>query len=149
MASSTHSSLATASISAICIIRAVVGGTMLLGPQRSAELFGVPLTSETSVVGRLFGSRDLALGALLWHARRAAAISQSNILLQLSDTAVSKDASGILRYALYTGLAVDLMDVGGCTVGFFDGSVSERGAVVFGGGAVLLAILAGLGLRSL
>jgi hypothetical protein len=147
MASSKLGSLATVSISAISIIRAVVGGSMLLGPEHSAQLFGVPLAPETSIIGRLFGSRDLALGALLWYAR-ATAISPSNIL-HFSNEAVSKDATGILKYALYTGVAVDLMDIGGCAVAFLDGTISERAVAFLGGGAVLLVTLAGFGLRSL
>jgi hypothetical protein len=141
------STVSRVSISTIATIRVLLGGSMLLGPQSSAKLFGIPLTPETSIAGQLFGARDLALGALLWYAR-SSVVSYSKTL-RLGDAAASNDVTGILKYALYTGLAVDMMDIGACAVAYSDGLISDRAAAFFGGGAVFVATLAGVGLRGL
>jgi hypothetical protein len=123
---------------------------MLVSPEHSADFFGVPLTPETTIVGRLFGGRDLVLGALLWSARaNAASAVSTSIASKLSDVASKRDMTAELRRALFISIATDLMDVCSCIAGALDGRVSGRAMGFLGGGAVSLAALAGLGLSSL
>lgn len=42
------------------------GVTSLIVPRQVGPLFGVPMAPEASILARLFGSRDLVLGAYLW-----------------------------------------------------------------------------------
>ena len=123
---------------------------MLVSPEHSADFFGVPLTPETTIVGRLFGGRDLVLGALLWSARaNAASAVSTSIASKLSDVASKRDMTSELRRALFISIATDLMDVCSYVAGALDERVSGRAMGFLGGGAVSLAALAGLGLSSL
>jgi hypothetical protein len=164
MASSALSTLATASISTVSVIRILVRCSILVSPEHSADFFGVPLTPETTIVGRLFGGRDLVLGALLWSARASAASAASasaasasaasasastSIASKLFDVASKRDMTAELRRALFFSIATDLIDVCSCVVGDLDGGVSGRAMGFLGGGAVSLAAFAGLGLSSL
>jgi hypothetical protein len=126
-----------------------------VSPEHSADFFGVPLTLETTIVSRLFGGRDLVLGALLWSARASAASvasasASTSIASKLSDVASKRDITAKLRRALFFSIATDLIDVCSCVIGALDGRVISGRAMGFlGGGAVSLAAFAGLGLSSL
>lgn len=115
----------------------------------------MPLTLETTIVGCLFGGRDLVLGALLWSARaRAASVASASastsIASKLSDVASKRDITAELRRAFFfLSIATDLIDVCSCVVGALDGRASGRAMGFLGGGAVSLAAFAGLGLSSL
>jgi hypothetical protein len=129
VASSALCTLATTSFSTVSGVRILVGYSILVSPEHSADFFGVPLTPETTIVGRLFGGRDVVLGALVSSARVNAAsccfcICVYSIASKLSDVASKMDMTAELRHALVISIATDLMDVCSCVVGALDGRVS-------------------------
>lgn len=134
-------------MSAIAIkVLAVAGsgvGIALLGlPQSTARMCLLPAAASSSLILRLAGSRDFALGALLWSASASAPPSTS------ASADSGKDSILGLRQALIAGAlvdAIDLVSVGAC---FADGSLALESAVLVGAGAALFLGLGLVGLRS-
>jgi hypothetical protein len=99
--------------------RMAVGGFTWLAPRASGHTFGVgdvAADSRVALVARLFGSRDLLLGAAVVAAKEPEAVQS----------------------ALALGVAVDLLDVMATVLGVRRG-VSKHGAVGVGVGAAVFA----------
>lgn len=137
----TTSSLAILSLS---IIRCLVGGSALLFPIRAGSLFGITLNSSSAIMGRLFGARDLILGAVALKARHQFAEAQPE-----DDMVRKQETLRDLRSILWIGLTLDLMDLGSCVVGILEGGLLEKAQVSIGGGAAGAVLLAIIGLRGL
>ncbi len=108
------------------VARMVVGGSTWIAPRASGLTFGLGNIGEdarVALAARLFGSRDLLLGAAVFAA----------------------DDPEAVRSALALGVAVDLLDVVATVLGVRRG-VSKHGAVGVGVGA---AAFAGIGLALL
>jgi hypothetical protein len=144
MASQSLSTIATVPISALSIARMIIGSSMLLAPQLSASFFGVPLTPESNIAGRLFGARDLILGVLLWKSR-------SNLTKSIlkADGVLMEDARRDIKRLLWIGLLIDSIDVGSSLFGIWRGEMDGKAFGWVGGGAAGGVILAGICLRAL
>jgi len=108
------------------LARMTVGGSAWLAPRLSGQLFGlgdVGADSRVALVARLFGSRDLLLGAAVFAAEDPEAV----------------------RSALALGVAVDLLDVIATVLGVRRG-VSKYASVSVG---VAAAGFAGVGVALL
>ena len=131
-------------INVLAVARSGVGIALLALPQTTARLCLLPIAASSSLIFRLAGSRDFALGALLWSASASAQTSTS-----ASASADSrKDSVWGLRQALIAGAvvdAIDLVSVGAC---FADGSLALEPAMLVGAGAALFLGLGLVGLRS-
>lgn len=126
-------------IRSLAIARSVVGIALLAVPRTTGRIFLLPTIASSTVFLRLAGSRDLALGGLLWSASQSAPPSSS---------ASADPQSPALRQALIAGAvvdAIDLISVGAC---FADGSLALEPAALVGGGAVVLLGMGLVGLQS-
>lgn len=59
-------------LTAAAAVRAAIGATALLAPGPASRVLGYPREQDSPtarLMGRLFGVRDIALGALVWHVR--------------------------------------------------------------------------------
>ena len=54
------------SLKTLSALRMVVGTSCLLVPRQAGPLFGVVVSPESMILGRMTGIRDLVLGAYLW-----------------------------------------------------------------------------------
>jgi hypothetical protein len=142
MAPQSLNTLANGCISFLSIARILVGSSMLFAPRLAGQLFGVPIAPETNVVARLFGVRELVIGAFLWSGRG-----------NISRTAAKADAAKIMearrdvRNILGLGMLCDSVDVCSSVVAVLTEGMQGRAISLVGGGAALLAALAGVALR--
>lgn len=113
------------SVLAIMSVRSVIGIASLLVPHITTTFFQIPLSTSSTIVLRLFGSRDLGLVALVWMAK-------------------SEEAR---RTALLIGILVDSIDVLSTAACMLEGNLDLIPAAWVGGGAAGLVGLALLGLR--
>lgn len=104
--------------------RALVGITAWVAPQSGFRAFGVDLAESDRFVARLFGARDLALGASL----------------------LAADAKH-LRAATGIGVIVDTVDTIAGLDEYRRGNLSTWALISGPGGAALLAVLGALVLR--
>lgn len=128
-------------INVLAIARSGVGIALLALPQTTARICLLPVAASSSLIFRLAGSRDFALGALLWTASASTQPSTSASADSRKDNALG------LRQALIAGAvvdAIDLVSVGAC---FADGSLALEPAMLVGGGAALFLGLGLVGLR--
>ncbi len=109
---------ATTARRALALSRMAVGVASWATPRASARAFGIDPERSSGVITRLFGARDLALGATLL----------------LADDARLAQAAGI-------GAAIDAVDAVGTALEFRGGDVSPYAAVSVGGGAALFCML--------
>lgn len=129
-------------INVLAVARSGVGIALLALPQTTAHMCLLPVAASSSLIFRLAGSRDFALGALLWSASASAQPSTS------ASADSRKDSVLGLRQALIAGAvvdAIDLVSVGAC---FADGSLPLEPAILVGTGAALFLGLGLVGLRS-
>lgn len=63
---STTSRMSSIILQGISILRMATGLACMVVPRQTTPLFGVSMLAETSVLARLFGSRELVVGAYLW-----------------------------------------------------------------------------------
>jgi Domain of unknown function (DUF4267) len=142
MASKTISSLASTTIRTVSMARNFAGGIILFTPQFGAHLFGVPLPSETHIVARLFGVRDLAVGGLLWvaHSRFVTALSRS-------DSSLIKECGKDLDRMLQLSMVIDSVDVISSIVSIWSGDMGGRAIFWIPCGALILVGLQWLALR--
>ena len=105
-------------VKSLAAIRMLVGVSFLATPVFAGRLFMLPFTPATTIIARLFGSRDLALGGLLW-------------------TAQPGDER---RRALTAGIVTDAVDALATGACLLEGNIDPvPGAVVGGGAATLMA----------
>jgi hypothetical protein len=151
----------TLPLRALSALRIAVGFSSLLLPRQSSLLFGVPLStagSEALLYGRLFGIRDLVIGAYLWKRLNALELARSNTANIKAQDGVTKplinDATSSpvsvhhaeenVGAALWLGLIVDLTDIGSVAITQLSGSpISLLGEISLGGGAAVFSGLAG------
>lgn len=137
--------MSTYIIQTLAVARTLVGVSLLTAPLLTSRTFYLPASASSTLILRLCGARDAALGGLLWSASRQSASTPNNNNNNSDNKSSSSPA--LLRSALITGAVVDAIDVlsvGACWV---DGSVTAVPAAMVGGGAAVF-LAAGLwGLR--
>lgn len=129
--------MSTIAIQVLAVARCGVGVALLALPQTTARMCLLPTTASGSLIFRLAGSRDFALGGLLWFASAPSASAD-----------IPKDGLLGFRQALIVGTvvdAIDLVSVGACLA---DGSLALEPATLVGAGAALFLGLGLMGLRS-
>lgn len=136
------SALTTNIIRTIAVLRLSLGSASLTVPHSAIPLFGIPLTSDSAILARLFGIRELVLGGLLWAARPHSDAARKN-------TSLDVDRGQELRRVLLAGLVVDAVDVCSCAVGALNGTLDGPAIGLVGGGALVAVALGLLGLRGL
>ena len=117
---------------------------MLLAPQFGGQFFGITLPPETRIVGRLFGVRDLALGAVLW----SVSVTFSRALYNC-DTTLANQSGRDLKQLVLVGMIIDSVDTISCLVSAWNGEI--KGKAIFWGpcGAAILAGLQWMTFRNL
>ena len=117
---------------------------MLVTPQLGGQFFGMPLAPEANLVGRLFGVRDLALGALLWNVS-----STFSRALSKSDTTLTNQAGRELKQILQVSMVIDSVDVISGLISAWNGEIKGK-AILWGPcGAAILVGLQWVALRQL
>ncbi|KAF2689992.1 hypothetical protein K458DRAFT_483510 [Lentithecium fluviatile CBS 122367] len=119
----------TTAIKTLAILRLGIGAASLITPRWACALFQYSLPQGSSIIGRLFGIREVILGELLY---------------------TSEDKNAIdggrreVRRALWCNIAADTVDI--CSVGFAvaTGGMGRVPGALFAGGAVV-----GVGLGAL
>jgi hypothetical protein len=102
-------------------------GAIGLSPSLTTKIFGININSESGIVSRLFGARELALGIMLWLV--------NNRQGRLNGVPTSEGHRD-LRTLLAAGLCIDAADVVSSLVSIYEGSMSEQAIWLVGGGAV-------------
>jgi hypothetical protein len=144
--------------------RILVGASTLLLPSISGELFGIPSNAESLIIARLFGVRDLVIGAYLWTSLGNVSSSTSqtesddageNETLKDPPDALALDEktkafwlTRQVRHALWLGVICDAVDACSSIAAVLDGSMSGRAIPLVGGGAVVFTLLGVVGLRN-
>jgi hypothetical protein len=136
--------LANCCISLISVSRIFAGSSTLFTPQLAGQLYGIPITYEANVVARLFGVRDLVIGAFLWSAR-----SNLSRAIAKADGVKITEAGRDVKTLLWMGMICDSVDVCSCVVAVFTEGMEGRAIGWVGVGAAVLAALAGVALRRL
>lgn len=127
-------------ITCLALARSLVGVALLALPQTTARIHFLPAPAPSStLLLRLAGSRDLALGGLLWSASRSA---------QPQSSPASDSQEPCLRQALIAGVVVDAIDLVNFGACFLDGSLPLRPSVLVGAGATLFLALGLMALQS-
>ncbi len=111
----------------LSVLHFTVGACSLIAPSLTCETFGIVPQASTIVVGRLFGSRDLALGLALWMA-----------------SPINPEAR---RGALFAANLINAIDIVSCIVCYSQGTLSDKALLLGAGGAAALLGLGLLGLR--
>jgi hypothetical protein len=106
----------------------------MFAPQFTANLFRIPITPQQNILGRLIGIREIVLGEYIWFCRGG-----------LTDASQRKE----LRHILMANIVVDTVDIASCAYGFARGTMSKPAAGLFGGGAILFAVMGLVGLNGL
>lgn len=132
--------LSNSATSTIAILRVLIGGGVLIAPSHTLPLFGIPLATQTTILARMCGIRELILAGLLWSAR-----TDSNPTLKsaASDGEVRRE----LRRALMAGLVADAVDVCSAVVGVMEGTLEGPAIGWIGGGGALGVALGIVALR--
>lgn len=113
----------------LAISHMVVGVASLVGPLATADLFGIAPARSTSLITRLFGSRDLVLGwSILYTARDVTAGGQ--------------------KLALMAANAINAIDVLSSIVDYYQGTIGQKALALGAGGAFFLFSLGYLSYRS-
>jgi hypothetical protein len=104
--------------------RAAFGIATIVIPIASCDLFRIPISISTTMIARMFGAREAAIGLLLWSA-------ENDRQKQTKE----------LKRALWAGVAVDAMDVVCCTYAFATGQLDSIGFGMLSGAAVSLVAI--------
>jgi hypothetical protein len=111
-----------------------------VSPTLSARIFRLSIDNDGIIITRLFGIRDLVLGAILLKAAPA----------RWSPSALTSDPIGhqaALKQVLQIGAIIDAVDVCSSTIGVADGSLVGPAVGLVGGGAAFFCVLAWIGIR--
>lgn len=150
MSSSTLSVTSQLAVKTLASTRMLVGAGCLLIPAISSRFFGIGLEAPSRIFARLFGIRDLVLGAYLLTSYIEYTSSGSGSAIALTPAAgQSYWLSRELRRALCIGLICDSVDVCSSILCIWEGNLSGRAIPLIGGGAAAFASLGVVGLRSL
>jgi hypothetical protein len=124
----------TYAIKALSYMRIATGAACLVAPQFTCALFKYNVPIGSVLLVRMVGARDGALGELLL-------------------TAQDKDAPDggrrEMRRAIWTGMAVDVIDIGSLAYAVAKGHALKSTGGLFGAGAVVFMGLGAWGLRGL
>ncbi|KAH7245172.1 hypothetical protein BKA59DRAFT_526690 [Fusarium tricinctum] len=90
------SSVTSTTIKTVSILRIIFGGACVIAPQTTCEIFFYSVPAAFSILPRLFGIRDLLLGALL---------------VTAEDKNVPSGGRRELRRTLWANIAADSVDV--------------------------------------
>ena len=146
-------------------MRMAAGLTALVAPRQTVPLFGLAMSTESSMLARLFGSRDLVLGYYLWktvkdwqHSPRKSTIAPSgsertplvgnagknNTDDGQAGTLVSVDtvAKQNVITAVWLGLACDAIDVVSVAACALEGNLEMPAVVSIGSAGAVLTSLA-------
>lgn len=127
-------------ISALALGKISLGVGGMLGPSLINQAFLITAPSSTAVLTRLFASREVALGGLLW---------MSRIKGPTAATATAATPTFGLRHALLAGMVADSLDVLGAGICFAQGSLDWKQTLVLGLGGTMAAGWGGLCLKGI
>lgn len=91
-------------------------------------MFGLSISPESAVLGRLFAVRDVVIGSLLWTAKS------------------ENERRNEVKRALWANVVTDSVDVCSCLLAAADGTMDKNAAGLVVGGAVLFIIFGVVGL---
>lgn len=120
-------------ISALAIGKLSLGATGILAPLLSQQAFLLTAPSTTSVLVRLFSSREIALGGLLWFNRLRGPVNTA------ATSSTNTTSMTMLRQALLAGIAVDSLDALSAVACYSQGALDGTQALVLGAGGVVAA----------
>lgn len=129
-------------IKVLALARMGLGLGLLSVPATVTRLCLLPVVESDSLIYRVAGSRDLALGGLLWFA------SASGQQASSGSGEVPKDSSVSLRQALIAGVVADSLDFVSTVLCFADGNLASEPAVLFAVGSAAFLGFGLIGLRS-
>jgi len=144
MAAQSLTMLANSCISFISVARILAGSSALLTPQLAGQLYGIAIMPEANIVARLFGVRDLVIGAFLWSSR-----SNLSRAIAKADGAKITEARRDLKNVLWMGMLCDSVDVCSCVVAVLTEGMEWRAIGWVGVGAAVFTALGGVALRRL
>lgn len=121
-----------------------LGGLLAPGLVQQAFLISAPSTA--SALTRMFATREIGLGAILWanRLRNTTPLAASSTS---TATTTSITATPGLRQALLLGIGVDSLDAMSAVMGFAQGTLDWKQALLLGGGGVMVAGWGALCLR--
>lgn len=156
--------MATTTATILSLIRIGTGLSFLALPQFSCTTFLVPQASASAAIlaTRLAGSRELAVGELLWYTLRRHRAGGADLTSTGGDDTTESEQSQLLSgelagdggkgrsasvaaraaaprrenmvgYALMAGMAIDAIDVVSCLVCLAEGSLPMEPALLVGG----------------
>ncbi len=99
---------------------------------------------EANIVARLFGVRDVVIGAFLWSARNKVSRAIAKV-----DGARITDARQDLKYVLWMGMLCDSVDICSCVVAVLAEGMEGKAIGWVGVGAAFFVAAAGVALRRL
>jgi hypothetical protein len=121
-------------IKTISFLRIILGAACVIAPQLSCEIFFFPVPTAFSILPRLFGIRDLVLGALL---------------VTAEDKKIPSGGRRELRRTLWANIAADSTDVISIFLSIVQGNLGSLPAVALGGGAGIFLIMEGMAMWGL
>jgi hypothetical protein len=136
--------LANSCINFISVGRILAGSSALFAPQFAGQFFGIALMPEANIVARLFGVRDVVIGAFLWSARNKVSRAIAKV-----DGARITDARQDLKYVLWMGMLCDSVDICSCVVAVLAEGMEGKAIGWVGVGAAFFVAAAGVALRRL
>lgn len=128
--------VSTGAMTTLSVVRGITAAALLAAPQLTARLFFLDLPPTASILMRLVGTREAALGGLLL-------VCSSRVAAK--PTAYREG----LRLAILAGMSADVLDI---VVGGFSAATGSIGLASFdmlAGGALLAIVLGAVGLRNL
>lgn len=123
------SSVTSTVIKTLSILRIILGAACVIAPQTSCELFFYPVPAAFSVLPRLFGIRDLALGVLL---------------ITAEDKHTPSGGRRELGRMLWANIAADSVDTMSIMLSLAQGNIGRLPAAAFGVGAGIFLIMEGV-----
>ncbi|KIL93756.1 hypothetical protein FAVG1_02317 [Fusarium avenaceum] len=128
------SSVTSTTIKTVSFLRVVLGAACVIAPQLTCEIFFYPVPAAFSILPRLFGIRDLLLGALL---------------VTAEDRNIPSGGRRELRRTLWANIAADSVDVISIVLSLAQGNLERLPAAALGGGAGIFLIMEGMAMRGL
>lgn len=130
---------------------------MLVKPQHFSSLLGIHLSPPSTIIRRLFGSRDLVLGCLLFSATSNLRTASSKVITEdgVENEIKEQDRRFELKGVLWVGLVIDVIDMLSSLLEVWDGRevwdrrMRAKPIAVVAGKAALSLLLTMVGLRNL
>jgi hypothetical protein len=121
-------------IKALAALRIGAGVALMIAPRWTCALFQFPVPAAYSVLPRLFGIRDFALGELL---------------LTAEDKNSPDGGRREIKRALWAGIGCDIADAASIAYGLATGTVGRAPALLLAGSAALAFGVGAVGVRGL